>query len=111
MKLKQKSLVSQGSILRMLQAAEQAWEQADFQQNLELLERASRLDPANQNILFQLGQVHGSRYNYAAAENYFERAVRIAPDKTAALATAAQMSTNFASHQLAERYFQRALEH
>ena len=111
MKLKQKSLVSQGSIARLLQAAEQAWEQADFQQNLELLERASRLDPANSNILFQLGQVHGSRYNYAAAEKYLERAVRIAPDKTAALATAAQMSTNFASHQLADRFFQRALAH
>ena len=31
----------------MLQAAEQAWQIKDFQQNLEILERASRLDPAN----------------------------------------------------------------
>jgi len=110
MKLKQRSLVSQGSISRMLQAAQQAWEQADFQQNLELLERASRLDPANTRILFLLAQVHGGRYDYGAAEKYFERAVRIVPNKTEALTTAARMAFDFASGQLAERYFQRALE-
>jgi tetratricopeptide (TPR) repeat protein len=110
MKLKRQSLVSQGSISRMLQAAQQAWEQADFQQNLEILERASRLAPANTHILFLLAQVHGRRYDYGAAEKYFERAVRLVPNKTEALLTAARMAFDFASGQLAERYFQRALE-
>lgn len=109
MKFKRQSLVSQGSITRMLQAAEQAWQLKDFQQNIEILERASRLDPANPDILMQLGQVQGLRYNYAAAERCFERAIRLAPRKTEALATAGRLSIDFASHQLAEHYFQQAL--
>jgi tetratricopeptide (TPR) repeat protein len=110
MKLKRQSLVSQGSLSRMLQAAEQAWQLKDFQQNIEILERASRLDPANSGILMQLGRVYGLRYNYAAAERCFEKAIRFAPRKTEALATAGRLSLDFASHQLAEHYFQLALK-
>jgi tetratricopeptide (TPR) repeat protein len=110
MKLKQQSLVSQGSLSRLLQAAEQAWHQKDFQQNIEILERALRLAPANANILWQLGRVQGLRYNYAAAEQYFDRAIRLAPNKTAALANAGRLSLDFAGHQLAEHYYQQAME-
>ena len=92
----------------MLQAAEQAWHLKDFQQNIEILERAIRLDPANVGILMQLGRVHGLRYNYAAAEQCFERAIRIAPHKTEALAKAGQWCLDFANHELAEHYFQLA---
>jgi tetratricopeptide (TPR) repeat protein len=110
MKLKQPSLVSQGTLSRMLQAAEQAWQQKDFEQNIELLERARHLAPANSKILWQLGRVQGLRYNYAAAEECFDRAIRLAPNKTEALANAGQWSLDFASHQLTEHYFQQALE-
>lgn len=110
MKLKQPSLVSQGTLSRMLQAAEQAWQQKDFQQNIELLERARRLTPANLNILWQLGRVQGLRYNYTAAEECFDRAIGFAPQRTEALANAGRLSLDFASHQLAEHYFQQALE-
>jgi tetratricopeptide (TPR) repeat protein len=94
----------------MLQAANEAWEHCDFQQCLDLLERASRLDPANPRILLQLGQSYGLRYDYAAAERCFEKALRVASRKTEALATVGQISADFASHQLAEHYFQRTLE-
>jgi len=109
MKLKRPQLVSQGSIARLLQAAEQAWQLKDFQQNLEILERASRLDPANSGILMQLGRVQGLRYQYAAAEQYFDRAIRLASNKTKAVANAGQASLDFSNHQLAEHYFQQAL--
>ena len=110
MKLKRPSLVSQGSVFRMIQTADEAWKRRDFQQCFEWLERASRLDPANPGILFILGQRYGLRYDYAAAERYFDKAVRLATRKCEALATAGQLSTDFASHQLAEHYFQQALE-
>ena len=110
MKLKRPSLVSQGSVFRMIQTADEAWKRRDFQQCFEWLERASRLDPANPSILFILGQRYGLRYDYAAAERYFDKAVRLATKKSEALATAGQLSTDFASHQLAEHYFQQALE-
>ena len=109
MKLKRQPLVSQGSLTRMLQAAEQAWKAKDFQQNIELLERASRLDSANPNILLQLGRMYGLRYDYANAERCFERAVGVAPQKTEALALAASQCGDFRNPEMAERYFQRAV--
>ena len=109
-KLKRQSLVSQGTLSRMLQAAEQAWQLKDFQQNIELLERASRLDPVNTGILMQLGRVYGLRYNYTAAEQCFDRAIRFSSRKTEALATVGGLCLDFASHQLAEHYFQLALK-
>ena len=57
--MKRPQLVSPGSLNRMLQTANEAWERRDFQQSFELLERASRLDPANSRILLQMGQQHG----------------------------------------------------
>jgi len=108
--MKRPQLIAPGSLNRMLQGANEAWERHDYQQSFELLERASRLDPANPRILFQLGKSYGRRYNYAAAERCFEKAVRVAPQKAVALATAGRLSVDFGSHQLAERYFQRALE-
>jgi len=109
MKLKRKPLVSQGSLSRMLQAAEQAWKAKDFQTNIELLERASRFDPANSGILLQLGRMHGLRYDYASAERCFERAVGVAPQKTEALALAGINSRDFRNPEIAVRYFQRAV--
>lgn len=110
MKLKRQSLVSQGSVFRMIQTADEAWKRRDFQKCFEWLERASRLDPANLSLLFILGQRYGFRYDYAAAERYFDKAVRLATKKSEALATAGQLSIDFASHQVAEHYFQQALD-
>ena len=110
MKLKRQSLVSQGSLSRMFQAATESWQRRDFQQSLEILERASRLDPANSSILLDLGHFYGKRYDYAAAERCFEKAVRIAPRKTDALVAAGQQSRDFENYAMAERYFQRAVE-
>jgi len=108
--MKRPQLISPGSLNRMLQAANEAWERRDFQQCFDLLERASRLDPANSRILLQMGQQYGLRYDYAAAERCFEKAVRMAPGKTETLAMAGRLCVDFTRHELAERYFQRALE-
>jgi tetratricopeptide (TPR) repeat protein len=110
MKLKRRTLVSQGSLNRLLQAAEQAWHQKDFQQNLELLERASRLDPANPNILLQLGRMHGLCHDYAAAERSFERAIRVSPRRTESIALAGAHCRDFRNPELGERYLRQAAE-
>ena len=88
----------------------EAWQRRDFQQAIETLERASRLDPANSGILLDLGRFYGKRYDYAAAERCFEKAVRVAPRKMEALVAAGQQSRDFENYAMAERYFQRALE-
>jgi tetratricopeptide (TPR) repeat protein len=103
-------LVSQGSLSRMIKAADESWERGDYQQCFELQERASRLDPGNPKMQLYLGQRYGLRYNYAAAERCFEQAVRIAPHKTETLAIAGRLSLDFGSHRMAEDYFRRAVE-
>src|SRR5437870_5216708 len=110
MKLKQQRLVSQASLSRMLRTATEAWNRCDFQQAVEILERASRLDPANSGLLLDLGRLHGLRYNYAAAEGCFEKSIRVAPRKTEALMVAGQQCRDFNNYQMAERYFRRASE-
>jgi tetratricopeptide (TPR) repeat protein len=108
--MKRPSLSSTGSLNRMLQAAEEAWSRKEFQKCIELLERASRLDPANAGILLRLGRVYGLRYEFEAAERCFEKAIRVAPNKTEALASAAENCRGFTRSELAERYFCRAVE-
>ena len=108
--MKRPLLVSTGSLNRMLQAANQASDRRDFQQCIELLERASRLDPANPQTLFLLGLNYGLRYQFAEAENYFERAIRVAPNKADILADAGRVTTDIGHHSMAERFYRRALE-
>ena len=108
--MKRPQLVSPGSLNRMLPAAEEAWERRDFQQSIELLERASRLAPANSKILLQLGRSYGLRYQSADAERCFEKAVRVAPNKAEILATAGRLAIEFGDPPMAERFFRRALE-
>ena len=110
MKFKPRRFVSQGSLSRMFQAVTEAWQRSDFQQAIETMERASRLDPANSGILLDLGGLYGKRYDYAAAERCFEKAVRIAPRKMEALVAAGQQSRDFANFAMSERYYLRALE-
>src|ERR1700733_2606756 len=110
MKLKRSALVSQGTLTRIFQAAREAWKRCDFQQAIEMMERASRLDPANAGIQLDLGRMYGLRYDYAAAERCFEQAVRIAPKKSEVLTAAGQQSRDFFNYPMAENYFHRALE-
>ena len=74
------------------------------------VERASRLDPANLTVLFDLGRAQGLRYDYAAAERSLEKAVRIAPRKAEALAEAGRRCQEFGHYEMAAGYFGRASE-
>jgi tetratricopeptide (TPR) repeat protein len=103
-------LISQGSLSRMINAADESWKRGDSRQCFEIMERASRLDPGNPKMQFYLAQRYGLRYNYDAAERCFEQAVRIAPSKTEALAIAGRLSLDFGCHQMSEDYFRRAAE-
>jgi tetratricopeptide (TPR) repeat protein len=108
--MKRPSLVSQGSLNRIFQAAGEAWKRFDFQMAIELMERASRLNPSNAGILLDLGRMYGLRYDYAAAERCLEKAVRLAPKKSEALVAAGKQSLDFGSFNMAARYFKCALE-
>jgi Flp pilus assembly protein TadD len=108
--MKSPQLVSRGSIERMLKSAEEAWNRKDFQQSIDLLERACRLDPANSGIFMNLGQCYGQRSDYASAERCFDKAIRVAPQKTEIMARVAQMAAGFFNARLAEHYFAQTLK-
>ncbi len=94
----------------MLETAAKSWESYDFQQCFEIMERASRLDPANPGIMLQSGRYYGLRYDYAAATQCFDKAIRVASNKTEVLATAGRLSADFSKPEIAQGYFQHALQ-
>jgi tetratricopeptide (TPR) repeat protein len=108
--MKHASSLTPGSLSRLLQAAEAAWQQKDFQKCLDTLQAASRLAPANTGVLLQLGRIHGLGHDYAAAQSCFEKALRLAPKKTALLAAVAEHCQNFSNPDLEEHYLRRALD-
>lgn len=108
--MKRAQLVPQGSLNRMIKAAEDAWRRKDFKENIDILERACRLDPANVQIRLQLGRMYGLRFDYASAERCFEKAVSFASRKAEALATAGGLSRDFRDSEIAKKYFQRAIQ-
>jgi tetratricopeptide (TPR) repeat protein len=110
MKLKRQHLVSEGTLSRMVIDANVLWKQREFQKSIEILERASKMDPANARILLDLGNAYGFRYDYAAAERCFDKAARVALRKTEALAAAGERCCHFNQYEMAERFFQRVVE-
>jgi tetratricopeptide (TPR) repeat protein len=103
-------LISKGSLDRILKAVGEAWDRKKFEDAIELLERASRLNPSNIGILLDLGRMHGLRYDYASAERCFDQAVRITSNKTETLAMAGLQSRDFGNFAMSERYYLRAVE-
>jgi len=94
----------------MFEDAAEAWKRQEYQQTIETLERATRLDPANARILLDLGRAYGLRYDYDAAERCLEKAVRVAPQRREALAEAGRRCQEFGNYEMAKRYFERAAE-
>ena len=109
MKLKRQRLVSDGAFARMMQTASEHWKRCDFPACAEVMEKASRLDPGNHNVLLDLGAVYGKTHDYAAAQRSFDRAIRIAPVKSEALTIAGLRCLDFKKHDLAERYLQQTV--
>jgi Flp pilus assembly protein TadD len=106
--MKRQRLISKGSLSRLFQDAVEAWRRQDYQETIALLERASRLDPANTTVLLDLGRAYGLRYEFESAERSFEKAIKIAPRKTDALIEAGLRSQAFGNHQMAAGFLERA---
>jgi tetratricopeptide (TPR) repeat protein len=108
--MKRQRLVSQRSLSRLFQEAAESWKRLDYQQSIETLERAAKLDPANANIQLDLGRAYGMRYDYPAAERCLEKAVRVASRKVDTLAEAGRRCQEFGSSEMAKGYFDRAAQ-
>ena len=89
--------------------ANEAWFRQEYNESIAILERASRLDPANAGLLLDIGRAYGMRYDCAAAEKYFERAAKVAAQKTEVLAVAGLQCRGFGRYEMAKHYFERAM--
>jgi tetratricopeptide (TPR) repeat protein len=94
----------------MFQDAASAWKRQEYQQTIEILERAATLDPANPSVHLDLGRAYGLRYDYANAERCFEKASRVASRKAETLIEAGRRCVEFGSSEMAKRYFERAAQ-
>lgn len=108
--MKRQRFVPPRALSRLFQEAAEAWKRLDYQQTIDTLERAGRLDPANASIQLDLGRAYGLRYRYPEAEQCFEKAVRVAARKGEVLAEAGQRCQEFGSYEMAQRYFERAAQ-
>ncbi len=108
--MKRQRLVSQRSLSRLFQEAAEAWKRQEYQQTIETLEQAARLDPANASIHLDLGRAYGLRYDFSQAERCLEKAIRVAPRMVAALVEAGRRCQEFGSYAMARNYLERAAQ-
>ncbi len=106
--MKRQRLVPPGTLSRLFQEAAEAWKRLEYQETIDTLERAARLDPANARIQLDLGRAYGLRYRYSEAEQCFEKAVRVAGRKVEALAEAGRRCHEFGNYEMAQAYLERA---
>jgi Flp pilus assembly protein TadD len=92
----------------MFEEAAEAWKRLDYQQSIDILERAAKMDPANARVALDLGRAYGMRYDYAGAERCLEKGVRVAAQKAEALTEAGKRCQQFGRPEMAKTYFERA---
>ncbi len=108
--MKRQRLVSQRSLARMFQEAAEAWKRQEYPKSIQVLERAAQLDPANVNVLLDLGRAYGMRYDYENAERCLGKAARVSPNRTQTLVDAGRRCQEFGRYEMAEPYFAQAAE-
>jgi len=99
---------SQQAVGRLLQDAEAAWGQQDYQKSISLIEQATRKEPSNPTLLLDLARAHGLRYDFPAAECCLEKAVMISSGRASTLGDAGRICLEFEQVEMAIRYLERA---
>src|SRR5262245_38919310 len=100
----------QQAVQQLLREAEAAWGQQDYTKGIELIEQASRKEPANPTLLLELARAHGLRYDFPAAERWLDKAVQVSPTRAQTLGDAGRTCLEFEHVDLAIKFLQRAAE-
>jgi tetratricopeptide (TPR) repeat protein len=106
--MKRHALVSGGTLLRLMQAAQLAYSQCKYDECFETLERARRMAPADIQILLDIGGYYLRRYENTKAAEYFDRAIKLSPKKTAMLEDAGTRCRDSSAFELARQYLEQA---
>jgi tetratricopeptide (TPR) repeat protein len=107
--MKRLRMISDGALARLRQGALLAWRRQDFPEYFNLMEQATRQDPANPAILLDLGAAYGMRYDYVAAQRCFDKAVRVSPTRSNTLIMAGTQCRGFDRYEMARHYFEQAV--
>jgi tetratricopeptide (TPR) repeat protein len=92
------------------QEASEAWSRQDYQQTIDLLNRASREQPGDWRLLLNLGEAYGRRFEYREAETRLEKAVQVSESKGEVLAEAGRRCERFGQPGMANSFFKRSLQ-
>ncbi len=105
----QRSLPSSGAA-RLLAESKEYFGRCDYQQAIQILQRARGLEPENERVLLQLGFAFAQAYNFSEAEKFFENAVRVSFSKANTLVAAGHHWMDVRHFEAAKNYFARALQ-
>jgi tetratricopeptide (TPR) repeat protein len=102
--------VSKRTIAEMVRSAARFWQQGQFANYFDAMQKIAEIDPANDGVAIDIGAAYAMRYDYSTAERWFEKAAASAKNKSAALAMIGLHCRNAIRYDLAERYLERAAE-
>ncbi len=75
-----------------------------------MLQRAHKLDPANDKILVDLGSACAKAYDFAAAQRWFDEAVRVSTTPVPALTAVGHAWLEVRNFEAAQACFERLLQ-
>ncbi len=89
-----------------------AWAARDLDRCVEVLGKVIAINPRSANALLLLGRIHGVRYEYDKAIEWFDKAVEVSPQKQhgQVLLEAGNHSRDFLDRTIAETFYSEAVE-
>ena len=82
----------------------------DFEGAVEALQRAHKLDPANDKILVDLGSACAKAYDFAAAQRWFDEAVRVSTTPVPAITAVGHAWLEVRNFEAAQACFERLVQ-
>jgi len=95
-------------IERLCREAEEFWKQLDYQSCINRLEQATRLEPSNPSLYFNLARAQGLRYDFPAVERSIEKALQVSQGRVEMLEQAAGICSPYKNLDMMLGYLERA---
>ncbi len=95
-------------ILALCREAEEFWKRQDYENSINRLEKATRLEPANPSLYFNLARAYGLRYDFSAVARCIEKGLHVSQSRVEVLEQAAAICANFKHLDMASGYYERA---
>lgn len=95
-------------IERLCREAEESWKRLDYQASINKLEQATRLEPSNPSLHFNLARAHGLRYDLSAVQRCLDKALQVSQGQVQMLEEAGRLCSTFKNLDLMLGYLERA---